>query len=1109
MILSDSAVRQRISVMVLAVIILVFGAYCYKVMPRESEPDITIPFVFVSTTYKGVSPSDIETSITIPIEKKLKGLEGVKKVHSISSEGESSISIEFVTGTDIDNAIEKVRNKVDESKNDLPTDLEDDPAVFEVNFSEMPIVVFSLSGTCGNPCLKKIADEIEDEIEAIPGVLDVTIAGALEREIRVEIIPDKLAYYNIPVTAFQRVVSSENQNISGGAIRLGDGRFQLRVPGEFRTPQEIYGLVVGTHNGHPVYLKDVARVVDGFKDETSRSRLNGRESVNIAVKKRAGENIIEITDRIDEILSRLSATWPGGTEIIKVMDKAKDIRMMVADLNNNILTGLILVVIVLLFAMGLRNAVLVGLAIPFSMLLSFIVLYSMGITLNMVVLFSLTLALGMLVDNAIVIVENIYRYMQQGVSRIDAAMRATSEVAWPVIGSTLTTLAAFLPMIFWPGIMGEFMSYLPVTVVVTLTSSLFVAMVINPALAAFFMKASNTTGQQLSPEEASAAGEKPVEIKGVFLTFYSKLLRGALAHRIAVLLISFAGLILLVQGWLLLVGLEKPVEFFPHIDPKSMYVNIDVPEGSNIDYNDRILKQIEMHINGVSEKASDNSADTFEGRYKESFLLKHHKKNNGDEYTGPSDLENVEYIYARSMAYPTAGSAFEPTAANHVGIQFLDLQDRRVPSSETLEKIRERVRDIPGAKVTVAEAEEGPPTGSPINIEISGTDFRILGRLAGEIRKIIEQVPYVEDIRDDYVEGTPSVRVTVDRQKAALFGLTTDSIGFALKTGYNGLNVSTYREDDEDYDITVQLSDPDRRVTDVLHELMLPTPEGRLVPLTTLARIDYTGSIGNVIRINHARVVTVKANVDETKIPGAVARVQAEELLKDFPLPPGYRTQFTGEFEFQKESEEFLSRSFVVALFFIFLILVTMFNSISQPFIIMTSVVLSLGGVFLGLMTISSPFGIIMTGVGVISLAGVVVNNAIVLVDYTNKLRHRGMSTNDAVIAGGATRLRPVLLTAITTILGLIPMMTGVSYDFQNWQMSWVSESTQWWRTMAVVVIYGLMLATFLTLVVVPTLYSLFDSMRNRMGSYVETVRRLYWKPFELMTGKPGRPNEK
>ena len=1099
MIVSDSAVRQRISVMVLAVIIFVFGVYCYQNLPREADPDITIPFVFVSTDYKGVSPVDIETSITVPIEKKLKGLEGVKKVNSISSEGQSSISIEFVTGTDIDDALEKVRNKVDEANNDLPIDLENDPSVFEVNFSEMPIVVFSLSGQCGNPCLKKIADEIEDEIEAIPGVLDVTISGALEREIRIEIMPEKLAFYGIPITAFQRIVSSENQNISGGAIRLGDGRFQLRVPGEFNTPEEIYGLVVGTHDGQPVYLKDLARVVDGFKDEGSRSRLNGQESINLAVKKRAGENIIEITDRIDQILARLTPGWQKGTEITKVMDKAKDIRGWVADLENNILSGLVLVLLVIFFALGIRNAFLVSMSIPFSMFLSFIVLSIMEITLNMVVLFSLTLALGMLVDNAIVIIENIYRYLDQGVGRIQAAMKATSEVAWPVIGSTATTLAAFSPMIFWPGIMGEFMSYLPITLIVTLSSSLFVAMVINPALAAFFMKTKKNIDRHLSAEEAAIAGERPIEIKGYALTFYSKLLKNALNHRIVVVLISFAILILFFQSWMLVVGIEKPVEFFPDTEPKSMYVNFDMPEGSGLDYNDRLLKQTEMYINGMT---SHDENQTLDSMYARSYQLKKHKKAGGEEFNGPSDLENVEYVYASAIAIPQAGSAFEQTTPNHVGIQFIDLKDRNISTYKTLEMIRDRVKFIPGAKITVSKADEGPPTGAPINIEIAGDDFRVLGRLAGEIRQVIEQVPHVEDLRDDFVEGTPSVRVTIDRQKAALFGLTTDSIGFALKTGYNGLDVSTYHEGDEDFDITVQLSDPKRRVTDVLRELMIPAPNGRLVPLTTLAKIDYTGSIGNITRINHERVVTVKANVDETKVPGAVARLQAEEMLKDFPIPQGYKITFTGEFEFQKESEEFLTRTFVIAVFLIFLIMVTMFNSVTQPFIIMTAVLLSLGGAFLGLLFIKSPFGIIMTGVGVISLAGVVVNNGIVLVDYINKLRERGMSVNDAIIAGGATRLRPVVLTAITTILGLIPMVTGVSFDFHVWEISWVSESTQMWRTMAIVVIFGLMVATFLTLLVVPTMYSLLESFQRNIVFVIEFMRRLYWKPYEWMTGE-------
>jgi multidrug efflux pump subunit AcrB len=401
-----------------------------------------------------------------------------------------------------------------------------------------------------------------------------------------------------------------------------------------------------------------------------------------------------------------------------------------------------------------------------------------------------------------------------------------------------------------------------------------------------------------------------------------------------------------------------------------------------------------------------------------------------------------------------------------------------------MEEIRERVKNIPGAKITIAEQEEGPPTGAPINIEIAGDDFMILGGIAKTIREMIANIPYVVDIRDDYVEGTPTVRIKVDRQKAALFGLYTDNIGAALKTAYNGLEVSTYRERDEDYDITVQLSDASRKVTDVLRELMLPTPSGKIVPLTTLAAIEFAGGLGDIVRIDHERVVTVKANVDENKIPGPVVRAQAEELLGNFSLPPGYRLTFTGEFEFQQESEAFLSKAFAIALFLIFLVLVTQFNSVTQPFIIMSAVILSLGGAFMGLTVINSPFGIIMTGVGVISLAGVVVNNGIVLIDYINKLRQRGFELRKAVAAAGATRLRPVLLTAITTILGLLPMVTGVSYDFHNLTISWVSESSQWWRSMAIVVIFGLMVATFLTLVVVPVLYVFIEESKVRLAAF-------------------------
>jgi len=1091
MIISDTAVKKSITVMVLSVIIIVFGVYSYLVLPRENEPDITIPYVFVSTSYKGVSPADIETAITIEIEKKLKGLDGVKKIQSVSSEGLSSINIEFITGTDIDQALQDVKDKVDEAKGELPADLENDPAVFEVNLSEMPIAVYSLSGTCGLPCLKDIADDLKDDIEGIPGVLEAEVTGGLEREIRVEVIPDKLAFYGMSISSFQDKLYSENQNTSGGAIRMGDGRFQLQVPGEFKSPDEIYSLVLGTHNGQPVYLKDVAMVVDGYKEETSRSRLDGKAAVSIAVKKRSGENIIAISKKVDELIRQAQPSWPRNTEVVKVMDKASDIEGMVADLENNILTGLLLVVLVIFFAMGFRNAILVSMAIPFSMLLSFTVLQIMGITLNVVVLFSLTLALGMLVDNAIVIVENIYRYMEQGVSRFDAAKRATSEVAYPVIGSTLTTLAAFTPMLFWPGIMGEFMGYLPLTLIVTLSASLFVALVINPALASLFMKVKTADSQkELSVEEIASAGEKPVEIKGHLLTGYTRVLRFALQRPIAMVMIATAFLILLFQGWMLAVGLEKPVEFFPDLQPKSIYVNVEPPEGADLEYTDRLLKRVEVAIAGaVQNKAAANS-DTSE-LYAEAYLPKEHRKSDGSIFTGPSDLSNIRNIYTKAVT--TAGSAamFSPNTPSNIGVRFIDLEERLHSSNETVEEIRKRVAGIPGAKITIAKAEEGPPTGAPINIEISGDEMEVLGKLSKQVKEIVSQIPHVVDVRNNYNEGTPSIEVVIDRQKAALFGLTTNMIGFALKTAYNGLDVSSYRESNEDYDITVQLPEKDRRITDVLHELMIPVPSGEMVPLSTIATVDYTGAMGDIVRIDNQRVVTVKANVDETKIPGPVARAEAEKLLKDLPLPPGYKIKFTGEMQEQQESEDFLAKAFVVALFLIFFVLVSQFNSVTQPIIIMTSVILSLGGAFLGLAVFRQPFGIIMTGVGVISLAGVVVNNAIVLIDYINKLRDRGMEVREAVVAAGATRLRPVILTAITTILGLLPMVTGVSFDFHKLAISWVSESSQWWQSMAIVVVFGLLVATFLTLIVVPTLYSFFEDlkgMRRRAFSRISLV---------------------
>ncbi len=1100
MIVSDTAVKNSTTVFVLSVLLIIFGVYCYQALPRESEPDITIPNVFVSTEYKGVSPTDIETAVTTEIEKKLKGLEGLKKISSISSEGKSMINVEFVTGTDIDKALQDVKDKVDQAKGDLPNDLEDDPSVFEVNLSQMPIIVFSLSGTCGLSCLKDIADDLQDEIEAITGVMEVEVNGGLEREIRVEVVPEKLSYYGLTINSLQSAVQSENQNTSGGAIRLGQGRFQLRVPGEFKTPEEIYGLVIGTHKGEPVYLKDVAKVIDGFKEESSISRLNGRDAVNLAIKKRTGENIIAISREVDKIIAAERLKWPLGTEITKVLDKSRDIEVMIADLENNIYSGLVLVLLVIFLSMGFRNAVLVSLSIPFSMFIAFIILYMMGITLNMVVLFSLTLALGMLVDNAIVIVENSYRFMQQGATRVQAAMRATSEVAWPVIGSTVTTLVAFYPMLYWPGIMGEFMRFLPITLIVTLTASLFVALVINPAMASIFMKIKGRSADTgMTIEEMSAAVDKPMEIKGFWTTLYSRTLTGCLEKPWSVLGLSLVGLVLMVESWLLVIGLEKPVEFFPEIDPKGFYVNIETPEGADLDFIDRIIQRVELAIAGA---ATANKELTQETTPLAALAPKEYTTPAGRQYSGPSDLKNVKDVYMQGVVSAGPGSAFSANSPNHVGVRFLELEERSESSQNTVNTIRERVKDIPGGKITIAKEEEGPPTGAPINLEISGPDFDVLGKIAGQVKDVLVQIPFVEDVRDDFLEGVPSVQVVVDRQKAALFGLTTDMIGFALKSAYNGLNVSSFRQGNDDYDITLQLKESDRKVVDILHELLLPTPSGQTVPLSTVATVTFAGSIGDINRINNKRVVTVKANIEESKTTGPVVRQEAAKFMDKVILPTGYTMKFTGEQDEQKESQDFLTKAFLVALLLIFLTLVAMFNSVSLPFIIMTSVILSLGGAFLGMAMFRSPFGIIMTGVGVISLAGVVVNNAIVLLDYTNKLRERGHSLKDAVVSAGATRLRPVLLTAITTILGLIPMVTGISYDFHTWSMAWVSESSMWWKSMANVVIFGLMVATFLTLIVVPTLYYIVARFGEVRQVSVRRIKDLYWRPYALLAGE-------
>jgi len=1027
MIVTNLAIRNRTTVYVVVLSIFIFGAYSYWVLPRESAPDAKIPYVIITTTYSGVSPADMETSVTIPIENKLKSLSDVKKITSTSSEGVSSINMEFEPTIDIDTALQKVRDKVDQARAELPQEA-DEPTVREVNISDFPIMMINIAGEVGIVRLKEIGKDMKDDIEGVRGVLEVKVLGAPEREIRIEVDPDRLAAYRVPVGSLLALVESENVNVSGGAVDTPEAKFQLRVPGEFVDPREIETLVVLTQDGKPIYLTDVAKITDTFKDRTSYSRINGQECVTVSVQKRAGENAIQIIDAIKQVIAGWEKRLPPGAHIEISLDQSVQIRDMVHDLENNMASGFILVAGVIFLAMGWRNAIFVSLAIPTSMLITFSVLHITGVTLNFVVLFALILALGMLVDNAIVIVENIYRHMQEGYPRFAAARMGAAEVAWPVTASTLTTVAAFAPLLFWPDIIGEFMGYLPRTVIIALTASLFVGLVVSPAVCSSFMKVK----KQVDFETRR---------RNWFLRGYGTLLEAALSNR-AVTVALFA--LALVSVLALYVRYGEGVELFPESDPNRAYVNIKAPEGTSLD-----------KVNGITLEV--------ESRLKQ--------------------FRNIKRVVANVGAQGGGffGGGGGGLNTSQVSIDFLDFSDRVEPSSSTSKKIREAVSDIPGAEITVKKEEHGPPTGAPVNIEISGEDFDTLAILVRQVKERIGTVPGLVDLRDDYEQARPELRFVVDRNRAKLLGLDTNTIGFFLKTAVLGTKVGTFRQGNDEYDITLRLPFSQRDEPDKITRLYVPTMTGEMIPVSSLANVKYSGGLGSITRVSQKRVITVMGYNEEGFLSDKIL-AECRARLAGLPLPPGYALSYTGENEERQKAGSFLSKAFVVALLLIASILVAQFDSIVEMFIIMASVIFSLIGVFAGLLVTHKPFGIIMTGIGVISLAGVVVNNAIVLLDYVERLRNMGLDCRQALVRAGMTRIRPVLLTAMTTMLGLVPMAVGVSYDFVKFRWVLSSESSQWWSQMAVAVIFGLAVATLLTLVVVPVMYSIIDSTKTLIG---------------------------
>ena len=1258
--ITDISIKYRTSIVVLTAILAIGGLYSYITIPKEAAPSIEIPQIIVTLIYPGASPDDVESLITQPVEREVQAINGIKEIRSVSTEGVSTIIVEFDSDVSIDDAYQKVRDKVDVARPNMPDEIEE-PVVSEIDFSEFPIMTVNLAANYSLAQLKEVAENLEDDIETIQGVLEVDLVGGLEREVQIDVDLNALQGYNLAFMDIVDAIRGENTNMPGGSVDVDRLNYLVRVDGSFDDPDEIENIVIDAPGGQPIYVRDVANVEFGFKDRASYARLqlfrtetddgdlvrtedqDILQVISLNVKKRSGENIIRTARAVQEKVDGF--TFPHGTRIVITGDQSEDVQNMIDDLENNIISGLIFVVAVLLFFLGVRTAVLVGIAIPLSMFLSFIIFQAGNYTLNFIILFSLIIALGMLVDNAVVIVENIYRYREMGHSRFEAARRGTAEVAGPVIASTATTVAAFAPMLFWPGVIGEFMSNMPLTLIVTLSASLFVALIINPVITGIFVRLESEERKKMRGRTrlgslllllmlATLVGLanyktlvvlaiaipvliwlhgkfiKPIgdhfvqDILPRIVTKYRSLLDWMLYRdytvrrpwiRNTAALASFTvGFILLIGGALLM-GVGPPVagsmsgsalllmipgglllllgvfgivlhclesiflggwksvraglifgvvmlailsliwlgpkdipfsvvvnlmalpavicgtgllgaifnrrkrktllltdnrgrlltgamgalisivivfqlaptgvEFFPENDPRQVWVTLQGALGTNVDASDEIATTAHNRILNLLDNTPESEAN----------------------------LKSVLVNVGVGGNIMFGGGAASPEVSR-VTLNLADYADRKEASPETLSKIRARLQGIPGTDITVEQSQLGPPTGLPVNIEISGEDFSVIRQITHEVRQMLAEgaergdIQGLVDVADDLNEGRPEMQVRIDRERAARFGLNTSKIASTIRAAINGIEAGKFRTGEDEYDITVRLREADRSSLESIKNLTV-FDEDNQIPVTAVADFDVGSGLGSVTRLDQQRVSTVTGDT-APGVPGSQVLTSVQQYLAEYEanLPAGYAMTYTGESEEQEESFAFLTTVLMIAVSLIFMIMVAQFNKVAVPFIIMLAVGFSLIGVLLGLILTRTPFGL-FTFIGIISLAGIVVNNNIVLIDYIMQLRERGMDKHAAIIEGGATRLRPVLLTALTTILGLIPLTFGINIDFVGLLTEWRpnfqfgSENTQFWGPMGTAIISGLVFATFLTLVIVPVMYSTFDSLANKLRS--------------------------
>lgn len=1059
------AVDNRVAVYILVMIIVIFGFQSYMSMPREAAPDITIPYVIVSVPYPGVSPADMEGLITQSLEKEFKTLKDVKEITSSSKEGLSSIFIEFETGVDIDEALRRVRDKVNTTRPNLPDDIME-PIISEINFSEFPILYINIGGNVGLPRLKDIAKDLQDDIEGVQGVLSADITGALEPEVQINCDVNRLKGYNISFSDVVGAIRNEHITIPGGTLDNGTTDYTVRIPGEYKDPDPIEDIIVKMRNGKPIYVRDVADVRFSFEDRNTYARLNGEQVVSMPVKKRAGENLVRIAGDVKSIVNDFEETLPKGVTVEVTNDQSIMIEDRVYELENSIMTGMFLVILVLFMFFGVKNAILISTAIPLSMFMGFIILSIMGITLNFVVLFALVLVLGIVVDDAVVVIENIYRHQQEyGENLIVAAKKATSEVAVPVVTATLTTIAAFLPLLFWPGIVGEFMSYLPITLIATMMSSLFVGFIISPVQGSVFINYRKEIAKAKRDLEHRSSWRKynpfTIAYHWVDEKFfpaaqrqYVGVLGWTLKHKGLTVAATFG---LLIFTFIIFGIFNTGVEFFPSTQPSQATVQITTPPGTPLSVTNRVTKLVEEKVRGIE---------------------------------GFEDIEfRVTNVGSSNNPFDFGGSRISNKA--NYALSFYDKEEREQNTFETVDEIRAATANIPGAEITVEVQEMGPPVGKAVSIEVSGEDYDKLRSLSQQIQEEIRDVPGLVDLDDDFNAGKPEIQVVVDRQKAALLEMSTAQIGSTVRTAVNGTEAAKFRVGEDEYKITVRLKEQQRQNPQDLENLDITfmNRRGKLVtvPLTSVAQVVRTTGVTDIRRKDYKRVITITADAQGRLANDVLKDVQT--LLAGFDLPEDYTIDFTGEQEEQAAAADFLGQALVITIFLIFLLMVSEFNSVKVPIVIMISVILSLIGVLWGLMITQTPFGVIMTGVGVIALAGIVVKNAIVLLDFAKQKIQEGMPLEEALLEAGRTRLRPVVLTAVSTILGVVPLATGVDIDWRQFSLVIGAESSDFWRPLGIAIISGLSVSTFLTLVVVPTFYSSLEVFGQWV---VKLLRRLF-----------------